>query len=103
MELTILATCAAGAAVLTVAFMKAKRRLELSKAKHRSLTGHARLARRIASLVPLYEYDEHRFFRSDDPPENIAIQRRDGFFRLSSVFRERFPITSALTARVQSG
>jgi glutamate-1-semialdehyde 2,1-aminomutase len=103
MELTILAAYAAGAAVLTVALMKAKRRLELSKAKHRSLTGHARLARRIASLVPFYEYDEHRFFRSDDPPENIAIQRRDGFFRLSSVYRERFPCTSALTACVQSG
>ena len=41
----------------------------LSKAKHQSLTGHARMARRVASLLPFYEYDEARFFRSDDAPE----------------------------------
>src|SRR5438067_2535285 len=103
MELTILAAYVAGAAVLTVPLAKVKRRLELSRAKHRSLTGHARLARQVASLIPFYEYDEHRFFRSDNPPEKIAIQRWDGFRHLSSVYRERFARTSALTAQVQSG
>jgi glutamate-1-semialdehyde 2,1-aminomutase len=103
MELTILAASLAGAAVLSVPLVKVKRRVELSMAKHRSLTGHARLARRIASLIPFYEYDEHRFFRSDNPPENIAIQRQAGFLRLSSVYRERFARTSALTAQVRSG
>ncbi len=103
MELTILAACVASTVLLTVSFLKAKRRLELSRAKHRSLTGHVRMARWIASLVPFYEYDEHRFFRSDDPPDNIARQRRDGFLRLASIYRERFVRTSALTAEVQSG
>ncbi|HME26250.1 MAG TPA: aminotransferase class III-fold pyridoxal phosphate-dependent enzyme [Acetobacteraceae bacterium] len=103
MESTVLAAYAAGAAVLSVPLVKLKRRLELSRAKHRSLAGHARLARRIAALVPFYEYDEHRFFRSDNPPENIAVRRRDGFLRLTSIYRERFARTSALTARVQSG
>jgi glutamate-1-semialdehyde 2,1-aminomutase len=78
-------------------------RLELSKAKHRSLAGHTRLARRIASLVPFYEYDEHRFFRSDDPPESIATLRKAAFRRLSALYREKFPRTSALTAQVREG
>jgi glutamate-1-semialdehyde 2,1-aminomutase len=100
MEPTIVAACAAGAAALTLLLVKVKRKLELSKAKHRSLAGHARLARFVASLIPFYEYDEHRFFRSDDPPEKIATQRRDGFQRLAALYRERFPRTSALTAQV---
>ncbi len=78
-------------------------RLELTRAKHRSLAGHTRLARRIASLVPFYEYDEHRFFRCDDPPENIAFQRRDGFRRLSALFQQKFTRTNTLTARVREG
>ena len=41
------------ALALVLALAKAKRRLELSLAKHPSLTGHARMARRIASLIPL--------------------------------------------------
>ena len=93
MEMTILAATAAGAAVLSVPLAKAKRRIELSRAKHRSLAGHARLARRIASLIPFYEYDEHQFFRSDNPPENIASRRQAGFQRLASLYRERFPQT----------
>ena len=78
-------------------------RLELTRAKHPSLAGHTRLARRVASLVPYYEYDEHRFFRSDDPPEQIASERRDGFRRLSSLYRQNFARTSALTAQVREG
>ena len=31
---------------------RAKRRLELSRAKHRSLAGHARIAKRIAGWIP---------------------------------------------------
>ncbi len=103
MELSILAASLAGAAALSVPLVKAKRRIELSMAKHRSLAGHARLARRIASLLPFYEYDEHQFFRSDNPPEGIASRRRNGFLRLASIYRERFPRTSALTAQVRNG
>jgi glutamate-1-semialdehyde 2,1-aminomutase len=103
MQLSGLAAYVAGAAASIFLLVKVKRRLELSRAKHRSLTGHSRLARRIASLIPFYEYDDHRFFRSDDPPEEVAAQRRDGFLRLSAVYKERFARTSALTATVQTG
>jgi glutamate-1-semialdehyde 2,1-aminomutase len=103
MEMTILVATAAGAAALSVPLAKAKQRIELSRAKHRSLAGHARLARRIASLIPYYEYDERQFFRSDNPPENIANRRQSGFQRLASLYRERFPQSSALTVRVAGG
>ena len=80
-----------------------KQQFELSRAKHPSLAGHARLSRRIAGLIPFYEYDEHRFFRSDDPPEDIAVRRREAFVRLASLYREKFPHTSAVTAQVRAG
>ena len=102
MNSSILTAFGSGAGALFAFLVKANPRLTLSRAKHRSLTGHARLARRIASLIPFYEYDEARFFRSDDPPEAIAAQRRDGFQRLSSVFQERFAKTRALTAQIKT-
>ena len=43
---------------LATSLVKLKTRLELSRAKHRSLAGHARMSRRVAALVPFYEYDE---------------------------------------------
>jgi glutamate-1-semialdehyde 2,1-aminomutase len=100
-QLVIAAT--AGTAVLGAAFVKAKARLELSLAKHRSLAGHARMARRVASLIPFYEYDESQFFRSDAAPEDIAAQRQQGFMRLSSLYRERFARTSAQTTAAAGG
>lgn len=92
-----------GAAVLAVALTKAKARLDLSRAKHPSIAGHARMAQRIASLIPFYEYDEQQFFRSDDAPHQVAEQRRDGFLRLSRLYRERFGETSARTADAAGG
>ena len=65
------------------------------------MSGHCRIARRIAALVPFYEYDDARFFRSDDAPEDIAARRRAGFMRLSDLYRERFPETLRLTAEVE--
>ena len=78
-------------------------RLQLSRAKHRSLTGHSRMARRFASLVPFYEYDESRFFQTDGAPENIAAARRAGFMQLSQLFAERFKKTAELTGEIAGG
>jgi len=83
-----------------VMLRKLRLRLQLSAAKHRSLTGHARMARRFAALVPFYEYDEDRFFRADAAPETIAAQRRSGFEALAALFKERFARTAQQTAEV---
>lgn len=100
---TTFALYALGAGALTMSLAKLKTRLELSKAKHRSLTGHARMSRRVASLIPFYEYDEGQFFRSDNPPEEIAARRRDGFMRLSQLYRDRFAETVRRTAELKEG
>jgi glutamate-1-semialdehyde 2,1-aminomutase len=89
--------------VLVIGLRKLRLRLQLSRAKHRSLTGHSRMARRFASLVPFYEYDESQFFRTDGAPEDIVAARRAGFMRLSQVFAERFKKTAELTAEIAGG
>ena len=58
------------------------------------------MARRFASLVPFYEYDESHFFRADAAPEGIAATRREGFMQLAAVFAERFKKTAALTGEI---
>ena len=100
---TTLAFYGLGAAALATSLATLRRRLELSKAKHRTLTGHARMARRVASLVPFYSYDEDRFFCSDDAPEEIVARRRAGFKRLSALYDTRFAETIRLTAEVTDG
>jgi glutamate-1-semialdehyde 2,1-aminomutase len=99
----ILAFYGAGAVVAGASLAKLKTRLALSKAKHRSLTGHARIARRLAAMLPFYDYDEGQFFCSDGAPDEVAAQRRAGFMRLSALYRERFAKTAGLTAEVEEG
>jgi glutamate-1-semialdehyde 2,1-aminomutase len=77
---------------------RARRRLQLSRAKHRSLAGHARIARRVAALIPGYAYDEASFFASDGAPDAVQAQRRAGLDRLAAVFEQRWPISAATTA-----
>jgi glutamate-1-semialdehyde 2,1-aminomutase len=92
---------AAAAALLLLVRLPA--RLLLSKAKHPSLRGHARMSRMFAKLVPFYEYGEDRFFSSDGAPAPVAEQRRAGFGRLAELYRSRFPETVRLTDEVADG
>jgi glutamate-1-semialdehyde 2,1-aminomutase len=89
------------AALLALWLMSRVRlRLALSAAKHRSLAGHARWSRRIARLLPLYEYSGARFFQADGAPEAVASRRRTGFNQLSELFTARFACSAGLTAQV---
>jgi glutamate-1-semialdehyde 2,1-aminomutase len=97
---TTLALYALGAAALAATVPPLKLRLELSRAKHPSLTGHSRMARRVARLVPFYEFEGERFFASDDAPPEIAAQRREAFMRLAELYRTRFRESAALTAEL---
>ena len=54
----------------------ARQRLQLSRAKHRSLAGHSRMAKRLARWVPGYAYDEAQFFAADGAPAGVAAQRK---------------------------
>jgi glutamate-1-semialdehyde 2,1-aminomutase len=90
----------AGALILVVMFRTLQVRLALSRAKHRSLAGHARIARFMAKRIPQYDYDETQFFSADGAPEEIAQARRAGFMQLAALYTERFPKTAALTREI---
>jgi len=97
---TTVAICSIGAGAIAATLGPLKRRVELSKAKHRSLAGHARMSRRIAKLLPFYEYGEERFFCSDGAPAEIAERRRAAFKRLSDLYHERYAKTLKKTSEV---
>ena len=89
----------AGAAVMATAaaYPKLRARLALSRAKHGSLTGHSKMSRRVARLIPFYEFDINDFFRSDGAPAEVATRRQDGFFRLAQLYRDRFARSREMT------
>jgi glutamate-1-semialdehyde 2,1-aminomutase len=98
-----LALVALGAAATAATLPALKRRIELSRAKHRSLAGHSRLSRRVAALVPFYEFDDQDFFAADGAPIAVERQRQLAFTRLSALFGERFAQTRALTEETAPG
>jgi glutamate-1-semialdehyde 2,1-aminomutase len=87
-----------GTAASAGALLKLGQRLRLSRAKHASLAGHPRWAKRIAGLIPFYEFEADRFFSSDGAPEDVAARRRAGFETLARQYQERFARTIALNA-----
>jgi len=99
---TTLTVCGLGTAALATSLVTLRRRLDLSQAKHVSLAGHARIARRLAALVPFYDYDDERFFRCDGAPDDVVIRRRAGFAWLSALYRSRFAETVRRTREASS-
>ncbi|HEY2527697.1 MAG TPA: aminotransferase class III-fold pyridoxal phosphate-dependent enzyme [Xanthobacteraceae bacterium] len=91
------------AAVVASLLVTLRRRLVLSRAKHHSLAGHARIARRLAAFVPFYEYSDEQFFCADGAPEDITAQRRAAFARLSALFSTRFAKTIRRTREASEG
>ena len=90
---------AAGAVAATAAVApKVKARLALSRAKHRSLTGHSKMSRLMARMIPFYEFDINDFFRSDGAPPDVATTRQDGFFRLGALYEHRFAKSRKMTS-----
>jgi glutamate-1-semialdehyde 2,1-aminomutase len=98
-RIALIAAAGAGALLLG---RRAAARLLLSRAKHRSLAGHPRWARRIARLLPALSYEDDQFFCADQAPLQVEAQRRAAFASLQRLFRERFPRTVAATAELAS-
>ena len=99
---TTLAALAATSCAIAWSFPKLRRRWQLSRAKHRSLAGHSRMAKRVAGMIPGYSYAEDAFFASDGAPPDIVMRRRSGFERLAAAFAQRYPSGSAMTPSPQS-
>src|SRR3984893_2482053 len=100
--LSILSLSAVAIAGAAAAFPKVQARLALSRAKHRSLTGHSKMSRRVARLIPRYEFDINDFFRSDGAPPEVASQRQDGFFRLAGFYQDRFSRSREMTQQAST-
>jgi glutamate-1-semialdehyde 2,1-aminomutase len=73
----------------------------LSRAKHRSLAGHSRIAKRLARWIRGYAYDDEEFFAVDGAPAEVAQMRRAGFERLSALYQVRFARSLAATAQAR--
>jgi glutamate-1-semialdehyde 2,1-aminomutase len=97
------AVAMAAAAALAAALPKVSQRLALSRAKHPSLTGHSRMAKRVAAQVPGYAYDEAKFFGADQAPPAVQAQRRAGFARLAGQLNSRHAQSIVLTQSAREG
>jgi glutamate-1-semialdehyde 2,1-aminomutase len=74
------------------------RRLQLSRAKHRSLAGHSLMAKRLARLLPGYHFDEQAFFKCDNAPVDIENLRKQAFYRIAATLKERHPLSLEASA-----
>ena len=74
------------------------RRIQLSRAKHRSLAGHSRMTKRLARWLPGYGFDEAEFFGCDGAPADIQAQRRAAFFALGHTLQTRHRLSIEATA-----
>ena len=90
------------AALGTLAWLgpRARRRLELSRAKHRSLAGHSRIAKWLSARIPGYAYDEETFYASDGAPPAVVARRREGLRALGEEYAQRFARSVASTPSV---
>ena len=90
-----------GLAALLALSPKIKQRIELSRAKHRSLAGHSRMAKRLAQWMPGYSFGEDRFFDCDGAPAEVAAQRHAAFFALAKTLQQRHEQSLAVTAQAR--
>jgi len=91
------------AAVLGLLLLrKAYIRLQLSRAKHPSLSGHSKMSRRMARLTSFFDYDAERYFSSDLAPADVADQRKAGMERLRAQFATRAPETLRYSRSLES-
>ncbi|PUE08358.1 aminotransferase class III-fold pyridoxal phosphate-dependent enzyme [Limnohabitans sp. T6-20] len=85
-------------AVLAALAPSLQRRIQLSRAKHRSLAGHSRMAKRLARWLPGYSFDEPAFFGCDDAPAEIQAGRRAAFFAMANTLQTRHRLSIEATA-----
>jgi glutamate-1-semialdehyde 2,1-aminomutase len=82
---------------------KVKARWELSRAKHRSLAGHPRTARRIAALLPSYQYSDAQALCVDGAPRDVVDLRTKALDELVQQFATRYAKSVAAGTSVVDG
>ena len=76
-------------------------RLKLSRAKHKGLVGHVRMAKRVAGMLPFYEFDREAVFRVDGAPADVVAAREAGFVALAEIYQARFRKSAAASAEMK--
>ncbi len=77
----------AGAVLMSLPYLR--QRLALSRAKHRSLAGHSRWAKRLARWVPGYSLGDN-WMACDGAPDELVARRREAFEVLVSGYQQRY-------------
>jgi glutamate-1-semialdehyde 2,1-aminomutase len=103
MPWSTLATYGLGGAGLLWVLKQLRQRIELSLAKHWSLTGHPRMARRVAAQLRRYAYTVDQAMAVDGAPDDIVALRRAALERMVVEFRTRFAKSSAQTRDAAEG
>jgi len=83
--------------------MRIKTRLELSLAKHRSLAGHPRMARRVAALLPSYRYPDEKMLGVDGATEEVVATRRRALNGMLAEIGTRYSKSLAQGAELANG
>lgn len=92
-----------GTAAFVLTLKHVKARGELSLAKHRSLAGHPRMARRLAAWLPNYRYSDDEVFGVDGAPADVVTTRRLAFDSIVAQISARFPKSLKEGSDVASG
>ncbi len=92
---------ALGGAALLYGAARLKTRLQLSLAKHRSLTGHPRMARRLAAQLPHYSYSPAQAFGLDGAPAEVVALRQTALARLAAEYGHRYPLSLQQTRQAE--
>jgi len=64
-------------------------RLQLSKAKHKSMRGHSKWSRRISKWINFFDYSQQEYFSVDGAPAEVAKQRADAFNALTNKVKKQ--------------
>ena len=94
---------ALGAAVLLMVATRLRNRVELSLAKHRSMAGHPRIAKRISALFRTYSYEEVDAFGLDGATPSVVEDRKRAFGALVTQYGLRFSKGRQASLEVVSG
>jgi glutamate-1-semialdehyde 2,1-aminomutase len=78
-------------------------RLALSRAKHPSLMGHAKISKRVARLLPYFEYSEEEWLQVDGCPEVVSARRAAGLSQLALRLAEKAPRTLEQSETLATG
>ena len=76
-------------------------RLQLSMAKHPSLGGHLRMAKKFAGWIPGYSYNNTQWFVADGAPEDVGQQRKSAIERMGQNLQGKSPQTLAMSAELK--